>query len=236
MAPQPDSKDIKTALGGSEKDWKRLSKKKNDDGEWVRVFESKKTKEHVAVTEAKEGGFSVQRLTPVANEQFSAAAAAAQEKAADKVIDIIMRYTHRDLEDGAKTDALMAQGYYDVPQKLLAEAGPALAGRFYFAVAEEAGTISTTPMRYFEEKGCMCEDFEVWPIDHLFPDGCTHTQEPYLDINKAFASPLETAKYMQNLGFVWNRNCQDETEPDLTDEIEAGLKKLRPSGKQGPKL
>jgi len=142
--------------------------------------------------------------------------------AADKVIAIIEDYMIKE-PDGM---------YFDIPKKLLEDAGKALANRFYFAVGDE-GSVAVTPIKYFEHKGCMCEDFEPWPINHLIPN-CITTQEPYRDIaNAALRTPLDVAKYMQQLGFVWNRECQNEVAAELTKELEvleqAIVKKHKPS-------
>jgi hypothetical protein len=72
-------KEILSQYDGKESDWKRLSKKKNEDGEWVRLFENKENKTRVEVIEKKDGQLDARlvgewkNLTTTANESFKEA-------------------------------------------------------------------------------------------------------------------------------------------------------------------
>jgi hypothetical protein len=67
-------KQLLTQLGGTEKDWKRLSKKKDDQGQWVREFENAALGKKVAVVEKADGTFALKT-------DFAKAAAAPDKEA-----------------------------------------------------------------------------------------------------------------------------------------------------------
>lgn len=106
-------------------DWKRLSKSKNEEGQWVRAFENKKSGETVTVTEMDDGYFNVKGKGVEANislpEQFrKSAAPEISVPVVDQIMDILL------------------EGEKDVPQELLKKADPAeLAKRFTFTVIDE---------------------------------------------------------------------------------------------------
>ena len=148
---------LSVTLDTESDDWKRQTKKKNEQGEWVREFTNGATKETVTVTEAKTGGFSIKTgngedigitldiadyRRPANDPSPVLITDAAQNAAADKVMAWF---------DGASNEP----EDYKVKDKQIADAGRALANRFYFAVSESEGMIYAmmTSAKYFERTG-----------------------------------------------------------------------------------
>ena len=140
---------------------------------------------------------------------------AEQQKAADRIIDILVGDAPYSEEDDAE---------WGVPKALLDTAGQALAGRYIFAVEEMEGEISvlTTPLRYFEKNGC-CDD-QTGPIGHLIPKGGELMESTWEIYDDSVKTAGDAAKYMQDQGFVWNRDFQNFIDSSVTAEIEQALK------------
>ncbi|TAL31152.1 MAG: hypothetical protein EPN97_11230 [Alphaproteobacteria bacterium] len=163
MKKKASSDDIKVALtemfGGAKKDWKRLSKKTNDDGEIVRAFENAVLDRRVDVIEDQEGKLRAEvsaeenrRLLQKTMGAFQKPAANDAPAPEDKIMDAIL------------------QGR-DAPEDLLAKADPAkLAGRFSFTVINDPDMGGV--MAIVTPKGCDDEDSKksMTVMNHLFPD------------------------------------------------------------------
>ncbi|MBI1216561.1 MAG: hypothetical protein GC185_12185 [Alphaproteobacteria bacterium] len=242
---------FKYAAESDADDWKRLSKKKNADGQWVREFENRATGSRLTVTEMEQGYFNVKGKDIEANiripESFAQAAQKpaapasglyvetdpAKNAAADKALRIIMGD-----EEGADYDDDDAS--YGVPDALVKQAGKALANRYCFAVSEEDDMLSAmiTPIRYFEEEGC-CSD-QTGPIYDLLPK-CAELMESTWEIfEEGVDTPVKAAQYLQSLGFRWNRDFQDFIDASQTKTLAAALapddtaQKLKDYAKKDP--
>jgi hypothetical protein len=66
-------KEIFAQQGGRESDWKRRDKRKDEDGNWVRVFENAKTGKNLEVTELVGGQFKTRELEAGAAQKAVAA-------------------------------------------------------------------------------------------------------------------------------------------------------------------
>jgi len=222
-------------------DWKRLSKKKNDDGQWVREFENKDSGDRLTVTEMEKGYFNVKGKDLEANVRIpNAFLAAAQKPAAPKSTaqGAAGPVIETDPAKNAAADAVIrilmgedpAADYDDpdadwgVPNKLVEEAGLALANRHCFAIMAEEGDIPyamITPIRFFEQEG-HCSDQSV-PVHELMPK-CGEAMESTWEIyEKGVDTPVEAARYLQSLGFQWDRGFQDFIDPSVTAELAAAL-------------
>lgn len=198
MKKKTSSDDIKAALtemfGGKETDWKRLSKKTNDDGEIVRAFENAVLDRRVDVIEDKEGKLRAEisaeenrRLLQKALGAFEKPAASDAAAPEDKIMEAIMKGR-------------------DAPEELLAKADPAtLAGRFSFTVVNDpdmGGVLAIVTPR-----GCDDEDSKksITIMEHLFPeaeyvDDCVLGlwQFPGLETEQELAAKLKSA------GMTWS--------------------------------
>jgi len=149
------------------------------------------------------------------NSGFALETDPAANAAADQVIDILMG----DLPSSEADDA-----EWGVPKALLDTAGKALANRYIFAVLDEDGEISvmTTPLRYFEKEGC-CDD-QSGPIADLIPKGGELMESTWEIYDDSVKTAADAAKYMQEQGFVWNKDFQNFIDPAPVAEIEQALK------------
>lgn len=199
-------KTLFTQFGGEEKDWKRLSKKKNGEGQWVREFENKKTGVQLEVVETGEGKFQArqigagQSLTVEANQNF-----AKEEPAVEVTEDII--------------DDLMNDGFSPgMPQD---QADKVLAGLHCFAIcmAEGFPTAMITPIRYFEQTG-YCDD-QSGSIGGILT-GCYELMEAtwgFEDID-TIKTPVDAANHLRKLGITWRKDFQDFIDSSVTKELE----------------
>lgn len=138
---------------------------------------------------------------------------ATMNAAADEVIAYVMGDKTSDDEDDA----------WGVPPALVEKAGKALANRHCFALSMEDGSLSAmiTPIRYFEKEGA-CSD-QTGPIDHLLPKCAELMESTWEFYDPSIKTPADAAKYLQSLGFVWNRDFQDFIDKPLTQQVVDGL-------------
>ncbi|MEZ0226852.1 MAG: hypothetical protein ACAH83_20010 [Alphaproteobacteria bacterium] len=196
---------------GTENDWKRLSKKKNGDGEWVRQFENKQSGERLEVVEHADGRFSARPLTEAANSAFPKAAGA---------------FLETDPEKNKAADQIIAADYEDVDRSLLKKAGRALANRYTFAVTDQMADefdvsfyAIITPTKYWKDEGC-CYD-QPSPIDHLLPNGEDANDCGTWIFEKNYASAAALAKDLQNRGFTWDKDFQNFIDSKFTAGLSA---------------
>lgn len=191
--------------GGDEKDWKRLSKKKNGEGQWVRTFENKQTGVQVETVETGPGQFKARRLTPEANASFSgddgalAATPAietdpAKNAAADKIIKKLMTSGSDEEEE--------------ISQNLLKKAGKAIANRFTFAIGgTPGGEMMDGMFAEFSPPGDYDAHLEH-VIGHLMPKDCGgEALELTFDFSE-YKDPVKLVSDLQKCGFVWDRGYQ----------------------------
>ncbi|MEZ0261369.1 MAG: hypothetical protein ACAH80_10190 [Alphaproteobacteria bacterium] len=188
--------------GGDEKDWKRLPKKKNEDGQWVRIFENRKTGAMVETVETGPGQFKARRLTPDANASFSgddgALAATptiendpAKNEAADEIIEKMLSF---DDEEGG------------ISKSQLNKAGAALANRFVFAVGSGGGLDGFWVE--FSPKGGDYDQHLEHVIGHLLPkNNGGELTELTFDFS-AYTDPAKLVSDLQKRGFVWDEAYQ----------------------------
>lgn len=220
MANNTTSDKLKKAFsshgGGDEKDWKRLSKKKNEDGEWLRRFENKKTGVQVEVLEKKDGTFLARHLT----DDFAAANDTpvttpvidndpARNKAANKVIDLLLApYEDEDAEEE------------EIPPALLKQAGTALANRFIFSIGGDPspGASSLLDGGFYVEFSPIDRDYDqhLEPvISHLLPP---QQRGEVTELTFDFSSYTDEAKLASDLmkrGFIWEDALQADLQAHL---------------------
>lgn len=204
-------------------DWKRQSKKKNEQGEWVREFTNGATKETVIVTEAKTGGFSIK--TGNGEDINITLEIADYSRGAKDPSPVLVT----DAKQNAAADKVMAwfdgeedEPDYKVKDQQVIDAGRALANRFYFAVSESDGMIYAmmTSAKYFEKTGAASES--SGPLSHLMPKAEEMSEASWqiLDVK----TPAQAAVYLQQQGFVWNSKYQEIIDGDQTHAVEKALK------------
>jgi hypothetical protein len=136
----------------------------------------------------------------------------AKNKAADKVIDIIMNGPWLDESDDVE---------WGVPKALVKEAGKALANRHCFAISGNEGygmTALITPIKHFEKEGA-CSD-QSGPVDDLLPPRVGNASESEWEFyDPAVKTALDAAKSLQEYGFFWNRDFQEFIDSSLTKEL-----------------
>jgi hypothetical protein len=185
--------------GGEEKDWKRTSKKKNGEGQWVRTFENRDTGVQLEVVETGPGQFKARRLTAEANPAFSDEIVKkpvfetdpAKKEAADKVIEQLM-------EDGAES----------VSAAQLKKAGRALANRFHFSVGGKPdGGLMDGLFAEFSPPGDYDQHLEH-VIGPLLPkNNGGEVMELTFDFS-AYKDPVKLVSDLQKCGFVWDAGYQ----------------------------
>lgn len=209
--------------GGDEKDWKRISKKKNLEGQWVREFKNRESGVRLEVIETSPGQFKTRSLTSEANNNFAnqetLTRAPAIETdpvknaAADKVIEALLDPHSDDEEED------------DIPQKLIKKAGQALANRFVFAIG--GGSKSSLQDGLFVEfspKGSDYDQHLSHVIGHLLPKG--HGGE-LLELTFDFSSwsdPVKLASDLMKKGFVWDEGYQSSLDMNTGDGYLTTLK------------
>lgn len=201
--------------GGDEKDWKRLSKKKNDDGQWVRTFENRQTGVMVETVELGNGQFKARRLTAEANASFSgddgalAATPAiennpAKNEAADEAIAQL-------LDEG------------EVSKSLLKQAGAALANRFVFAVGSGGG-LDGFWVEFSPKDGDYDQHLED-VIGHLLPG---NNGGELTELTFDFSEYKDAAKLVSDLqkrGFVWDEAYQATIDGNMGTNYLGDVKK-----------
>lgn len=222
MSTSDQLKEIFAQQGGSsEKDWKRLSKSKNDDGEWVRRFENKKTGAQIDVVEKTDGSYFFQPLAPAEKNDSPIETSPEKNKAADKVIANLL-----DPEFEGSHDALVKK------------AGKALANRFTFAIIEDEGAdegsfcAMITPTAYWEKRG-FCFD-QPSPLWDLLPDG-EDVNECGTWVFEDCNEPVALATMLIAHGFIWDKKFQNFANASLTETISAALGKTGDVKNPSPK-
>lgn len=220
MTKKTTSDDLKSLLaqdGSNEADWKRVSKSKNDKGQWVRRFENKETHKQIDVTEISEGKYFAQavNLTAEANTRF-----AKDEPAFEVTPEVI--------------DTLVRDGYYpDMPQD---QADSVLRSLYRFAVVKDEWG-GDAPLVYLSPRDDIRYD-ESKAVASII-DGITEAADGvYEMIDSSLNTPVAIANYMESEGIAWDKELQDRVEPAFTKELEAWSKKTaakKPAPK-GPKL
>lgn len=201
--------------GGSEKDWKRLSKKNNPEGQPVRVFENKNTGVRLEVVELGEGRFKARKLTDTFGQTQPAAAAQSSTPsiyAGDikTAVDFFMTC----LETG-KWEADM-HPTPDAYGNRIKQMGKELAARFVFAVLDDPeeqddGGFSVQ----------ICPDFarkDGWRfsnhigIDDLMPKASCDMEGQFSfrdeDYNPIYKNPNALVDMMLAQGFKWDASFQ----------------------------
>lgn len=192
--------------GGAEKDWKRLSKKNNTEGQPVRIFENKNIGVTLEVVELGAGQFKARQLTSAANANFAAPTAVpttaivlqpvidtnqARNEAADSVIETL------DEED---------------ENPMLKQAGKALANRFVFAIGGGDLTSGLQDGLYAEIslKGRDYDQHLEHVISHLLPKGHGgEVTELTFDFSN-YRDPVKLVSDMHACGFIWDAQYQAE--------------------------
>lgn len=208
--------------GGSEKDWKRLSKKNNAEGQPVRVFENKKTGVKLEVVELGDGQFKARRLSDDAEPQDAQALVrapvietdATQNDAADQVIRL--------LEDDY--DELYDQAGKD----LIAKAGKAMANRFCFAIGGgEDDAVQDGLYVEFSPIGINYTQHLEHVISHLLPDNCGEDMELTFNFSN-YTDPVRLVSDLMKHGFVWDREYQRTMDAQTGTPHFAALSKAFP--------
>jgi len=216
MSRKTTSDEIKTVLGGDEKDWKRLSKKKNEDGQWVREFENKKTGAQVEVIEMSEGKFLARPVE----------AAGSLTEEANGCFVKPDEVTEEDI------DMLLSDGF--IPGMPEAQSDRLLAGLHCFAIANEHGYMMAmiTPISYYEQTGyCYDQSTAVGSI----LDKCAEAMEAaYEFTDPAIKTPADAAKYLSGLGIQWRKDFQDFVDSSITKELEAWAQQSAAKGAAKP--
>lgn len=198
--------------GGNEKDWKRLSRQKNHEGDWVREFENRKTGARLEVVETGAGQFKARRLTSEANDNFSMPedftrapvmeTDLAKNEAADKVIAILNApYSEQDEQERE----------CEIPLVLIKKAGQALANRFVFAVGRGKPPFGVID-GLFVEFSARESDYDQslsYVIGHLLPAG---NGGEVLEMTFDFTSwkdPVKLASELMKRGFIWDEDYQE---------------------------
>ena len=222
---------FETVLKSDPDDWKRVSKSKNDEGQWVREFENRDSGARVTVTEMEDGTFNISGKGAETNislgDSFAASAAPGLSKpdimygtlaneAADKAIAIIMNDTPReDTEDEDFEDS-----EWGVPKETLDTAGKALANRYCFAINgndDEGMTANITPIRFYQEEG-HCSD-QTGPVSHLLPDCGGVAESTWECSDPKVKTPVDFAQHLQKMGFQWSRDFQDYIDASHTEDL-----------------
>lgn len=224
---------FKLVLESDPDDWKRTGKAKNAEGQWVRDFANKKTGETLAVTEMEDGYFNLKGKDLEANvrlpEQFLKAAKPALSQAVietdpakNLAADEVIRRIMGDITEDESEDL-----DWGVPKKLLDDAGKALANRHLFALSAEGGDevyAMITPIRFYQEEGHLSD--QSGPISHLLPRAGEAMESTWEIYEKGVKTPVQTAQYLQSLGFEWSRDFQDFIDSSLTKEIGKAVEAL----------
>ena len=221
MAQKKTSSDfIKAALvnslkgGGAAKDWKRRSKSKNDQGQWVRKFQNAAIGKSLFTVETAPGHVYI--LTP---EEYAApkpapVATLSVDELIEKMIDGTI-YEDDDINVDNEVTAL----------------GKELAAQFIFAYAgiEEEYEVPVwiiTPVKIWRDSGYVFD--QPCPIEYILPEGAEDMNDcgTWVWENDG-QTPAEAAKDLLDRGFIWERKFQDfidmtadGADEDVTEELE----------------
>lgn len=183
--------------GGEEKDWKRLSKKKDAEGLWVRQFENKTSGVQIEVVENADGTFKARRLAAAANAAFAGS-------------DGLTPALEKDPAKNAAADKIMAQlaerEDEEVPERLLKAAGRALANRFIFAVSindPQEGLYAVVAPVNAPDWDQHLEQY----IDHLMPSRNREVMEATFEFQD-YPDVASVVADLQRRGFIWDREFQ----------------------------
>ncbi len=187
--------------GGEEKDWKRLSKKKNPEGQVVRQFENKKTGVQLEVVETAPGQFKARRLADTANAAFTST----PELTRAPVIET-------DTARNAAADAIIEQldEEDEIAPSLLKQAGTALANRFVFAIGGDPAATGLMDGLFveFSPKGRDYDQHLEHVISHLLPkNNGGEAMELTFDFS-AYKDPVRLVSDLMKKGFIWDETYQ----------------------------
>jgi len=220
--------------GGDAKDWKRVSKKKNAEGQNVRVFENGKTGVKLEVVELGAGQFKARRIDDAANAAFAMPALcvrpaldmdAARNAAADTIIKRLW------------DDAIAGNGQVSVTPQELVRAGRALANRFVFAVGGggdgEDLFIEIFPVGQPKAAEGYCHHVEH-VIGHLLPqDNNGEIAELTFDFSN-YHSAAKLVSALHQCGFVWDAQYQQAVDESTGISHLPALQKIFGTGPQKP--
>lgn len=231
--------------GGEEKDWKRLSKRKNAEGQWVRQFENRETQIQIEVVETGPGQFQARRLTAEANASFEKneeiATAPVRDNdpvhndAADKVIAKLLAPYGDSGDDEEESD---------IPASLLKKAGTALANRFVFAIGgDPAGDMMDGLFVEFSPRRGDYDQHLEHVIGHLLPKGNGgEAMEMTFDFSE-WKDPVKLVSDLMRRGFVWDEVYQAAMDGNTRVDHLSALKvafaqpqQTPPASPQPPKL
>lgn len=109
-------KEIFAQQGGKESDWKRRDKRKDEDGNWVRVFENAKTGKTLEVTELANGQFNTREVE----------AGAADKALAAKYVFAIRKDNDDMTEHGGYYAIISPKAYFEKTGYCYDQASPAI--------------------------------------------------------------------------------------------------------------
>lgn len=193
-------------------DWKRLSKKKNEQGQLVREFQNKATGEQFALTEQGGGKVSIQRTaesrvkpgpSPIIETD------PAKNEAADKLIDLIISGEFHE-EDSYQME------------RLIQKAWTALANRYLFAYCEteDGACWVLTPQKHWKETGYVFDQHS--PIHNLMPSNAAEVTEATWMIDPEYFPPMRRAADLMARGFIFDPDFQrfiDDKQEKMIDVI-----------------
>jgi len=226
---------------GAEKDWSRLSKKKNENGEWVREFKNKATGAEVRVTEKADGALSIEKAEDkgaraAANDAF--APADDGEKKGDKsassqmlpstpmvdtdpqrkalAADIVNRMLkgRREDEDFDDEEDFDEEEDFDddnVDKDLIKRAGKALANQFGFGIGFDPYTNSIVVL-FAPLKDTSYDQHVEGYIGHLLPKELEEESEGHFGMSAKEDDFEAVAEDLLRRGFVWNEYLQMHAE------------------------
>lgn len=117
------------------------------------------------------------------------------------------------------TDAEMEEDNYDKLDELAAKAGKAFANRNSFAIGDKEGFfVYITPTRYFKENNRLWDSFDG-PLNDALPPKWGNSEEATWEFYGSSTTALASAKSLQEYGFVWSRELQNQIEPSLIKEL-----------------
>jgi len=218
-------KRLATDFGGIAKDWKRLSKEKNDDDLWVREYEHRVSGQKLIVTEDTSGQFHITEDSlsetfagkPDKDQSNTDAVEVSAEMsaAAEQFVDMFYKeyLSHQELPEGLLDD-------------LACKAGRALAGKFYFGLVVEDDEAEWHFSLMKDQGFNDGYDGEYPQLEALLPEGAENDLGFIYSWYEDKLTPLERAKTLLDAGFSWNKNFQlhvDNSQTDLVGAIEREL-------------
>lgn len=200
--------------GGSEKDWKRLSKKNNAAGQPVRVFENKNTGVKLEVVELGEGKFLARKLTDTFAQTQPQTQASTTPSIYSGDAKTAVNCFMTCLETGKWEKDMHPTP--DAYSKRIKQLGKVLAERFVFAVLDDPeeqddGGFSVQVCPDFARKDGWCFSDHIG-IDDLMPKASCDMEGQYSfrdeDYNPIYKDPNKLVDMMLAQGFKWDAGFQ----------------------------